>query len=283
MKEINLEELKNIELNMLIDFAKFCDDNNFTYYLSGGTLLGAIRHRGFIPWDDDIDIMMPREDYNKAIKTYKNDIYKIDSIRENPNSYNRYARINNIKTKLESNLRQHLKESVFIDIFPIDGLAGSKFKQDVIFGIQQILIAFHLSTILKYTISSRYEDREAGFFAWRKYLRTFIKFVMVATIGRTNPGIWASILNKIASRYSFYNRDYVAILVSGPHFTKERMPKNIYKNKVKVEFEGYKFWAPDGYDYYLKSLYGNYMELPPIDKRISHHDFKAYWKEEKDI
>jgi lipopolysaccharide cholinephosphotransferase len=61
------------------------------------------------------------------------------------------------------------------------------------------------------------------------------------------------------------------------------MPKNIYKNKVKVEFEGYKFWAPDGYDYYLKSLYGNYMELPPIDKRISHHDFKAYWKEEKDI
>ena len=71
MKEINLEELKNIELNMLIDFAKFCDDNNFTYYLSGGTLLGAIRHRGFIPWDDDIDIMMPREDYNKAIKTYK--------------------------------------------------------------------------------------------------------------------------------------------------------------------------------------------------------------------
>lgn len=52
---------------------------------------------------------------------------------------------------------------------------------------------------------------------------------------------------------------------------------------MKVEFEGYKFWAPDGYDYYLKSLYGNYMELPPIDKRISHHDFKAYWKEEKDI
>lgn len=64
---------------------------------------------------------------------------------------------------------------------------------------------------------------------------------MVATIGRTNPGIWASILNKIASRYSFYNRDYVAILVSGPHFTKERMPKNIYKNKVRLNLRDISF------------------------------------------
>lgn len=283
MKKISLDEMKKIELNMLIDFAKFCDDNNFTYYLSGGSLLGAVRHKGFIPWDDDIDIMMPREDYNKALKTYKSDIYEIDSIIVNESSYNRYARINNINTKLESNLRKNLEESVFIDIFPIDGLPDNKFLQYGIFCVQQLLIAFHLSTILKYTVSSRYEDRESGFFAWRKYFRTFIKFFMVATIGKTNPSTWALILNRIASKESFYNHDYVAILVSGPHFTKERMPKKVYERKVQVEFEGGKFWAPSDYDYYLKRLYGKYMELPPLDKRISHHDFKAYWKEENEI
>ena len=277
MHKIKMEEMKSLELAMLVDFANFCDKHHFKYYLSGGTLLGAIRHKGFIPWDDDIDIMMPREDYNACIKLYSHNYYEIDSLVNNSESYLRYARLYDRRTVLYSPWKKKMNESVFIDIFPIDGLPIGKGRQEILFLVQQIFMSLHLATILRFTVSNRYNDRDAGILAWRKYFRTFIKFVMQIAIGWTSPNTWARILNKIASKYSFYNQDEVAVLVSGPHGNKERMPKKIF-NDYSVEFEGRNFNTISGYDYNLCKLYGDYMQLPPIYKRNTHHTFEAYWK-----
>lgn len=277
MHKIEMEEMKSLELAMLVDFANFCDKHHFKYYLSGGTLLGAIRHKGFIPWDDDIDIMMPREDYNSCMRLYSHNYYEIDSLVNNSGSYLRYARLYDRRTVLYSPWKKKMNESVFIDIFPIDGLPIGKVRQEILFLVQQILMSLHLATILRFTVSNRYNDRDAGILAWRKYFRTFIKFVMQIAIGWTSPNTWARILNKIASKYSFYNQDEVAVLVSGPHGNKERMPKKIY-NDCSIEFEGYNFNTISGYDYYLRKLYGKYMELPPLGKRNTHHAFDGYLK-----
>lgn len=278
MKEISLDEMKKIQLDILVDIANFCDNNGINYYLAGGTLLGAIRHKGFIPWDDDIDIMMPRNDYKKFVHNYVNKKYKVDYIEIDKKCSNRYARVNNIDTVLVGSWKEEKEEHVFVDIFPIDGMPDNKFMQKFIFFRQSILINIHLATMLRYTVSNRYNDRNAGFLSWKKYIRTLIKFAMVFTIGRTNSRFWAKLIDNNAQRYKFENSNYVACLVSGSNGSKELMSKRIFQKKIKIVFENKKFWAPIGYNKYLSNLYGDYMKIPPKEKQVSHHDFIAYWK-----
>ncbi|WP_303997432.1 phosphorylcholine transferase LicD [Megamonas hypermegale] len=279
MKEISLNEQKKIQLEMLVDFANFCDENNITYYLSGGTLLGAIRHKGFIPWDDDIDIMMPREDYERALKMYKHEIYEANNININKECWIILGRISNNKTYLKGNWKDKYKESVYIDIFPLDGLPDNKFFQKLIFFIEQIFILCQVASVMKYSVTKKYADKNAGVLNWKIYFRTIIKYILITLIGKTKPQFWIKIVHKIATMKSFYKSNFMGCLIIGNYGTKEIMPKEVFKSKIQVDFEGYKFWAPIGYDCYLKSLYGDYMKLPPVEKRQSHHDFKAYWKE----
>ena len=103
MKKIETEEMKKLELDMLIDVAKFCDENDIRYYLSGGTLLGAVRHKGFIPWDDDIDISMPRPDYLKFVSTYNgsSEFYQVQSIENNDKYWRTFAKVFDTRTYLK--------------------------------------------------------------------------------------------------------------------------------------------------------------------------------------
>lgn len=280
MREISSDELKKIQLDILVDFAKFCDENKLSYYLAGGTLLGAVRHKGFIPWDDDIDINMPRDDYERFIKCFSHNYYEVRDISVCDEYLEKHAKVYDLRTYSDNGAvrKKFLSDGVSIDIFPIDGLSDSNFQNKVMALVVQILVSFHSATVLDYKISNRYKDRDAGVFDWKKHFRTVIKFLMIATIGKTSPKTWANLMHSFLKFYSFSKSDYVAGLISGIYGTKEIMPKDIYKSIILLDFEGHKFKCPVGYDYYLKRLYGNYMELPPIEKRQSHHNFKAYWK-----
>ena len=134
MKRLDINEIKQIELDILVNIAKFCDEYGLRYYLAGGTLLGAIRHKGFIPWDDDIDIIMPREDYIKFFKTYKSDcgFYKADSILNNADYWLQTGKVFDLRTIVINNNEKY-QFNIWIDVFPTDGVPKNIFLRYVHF------------------------------------------------------------------------------------------------------------------------------------------------------
>ena len=277
MREINIDELKKIEYDMLVDFAKFCDKNNLIYFLSSGTLLGAVRHHDFIPWDDDIDVMLPRKDYEKFVTSYKNKDYFVDDLLINNSCWGRCGKLKCRNTILESNLKENYKEKVFIDIFPIDGICDNKLIQKIKLSIIQLFINFHMSTITKCKPTKRYADKNAGILNWKTGVRTLLKYFLILTIGNTRPQFWTRIINGWLKKTDFNSARYAGFFAGGYYGTKELMPKKIFDKRIPMKFGKYDFWIPEEYDYYLTNLYGNYMKFPPIEKRQPHHAFKAYW------
>jgi len=262
---------------MLLDFAKFCDENHITYFLSSGTLLGAVRHKGFIPWDDDIDIMLPRPDYERAMALYKHSDYYLDDISINPKCYNRCGTLNNRHTIVESNLKPQYKSHVFIDVFPIDGISSNKLLRTLKLLFIQVMIYCHMATIVDYKPTHRYDDKNAGFLNWKKYSRIFMKYLMISTVGKTSPQYWAAKINNSLKKTDYNKAEYAGFFSGGYYGMKEVMKKKVFSARRPVSFEGHRMWAPVGYDRYLSGLYGDYMTPPPPEKRRSHHEFKAYW------
>ena len=266
MKQLTKEEIKNIQLKILNIVANYCDKENLTYFLGYGTLLGAVRHQGYIPWDDDIDILMPRPDYEKFIRDfcimedYKVYSYSIDS--EYPYTF---AKVSYEKSLLIEKTDLGFKKlGVNIDIFPLDGLPSSEKIRKKIF--RTIKIRENILDIKKISINknrSKYKN-------------------MILRIGKSilYPISYKKIIENInidASKYNYYDCDFIGNIVSSYGYD-EIMPKEIFEDKIKLKFEGDEFYAPIGYDKYLVNIYDNYMEMPPLENRVTHHNFKAYMK-----
>lgn len=267
-RKLSLEEIKAIEINILKFVRNVCQENHLRYFLCGGTLLGAIRHKGFIPWDDDIDILMPRDDYRRLIEILKdNEKYRSISIYYNDDYYYSFAKIIDPATNFyETELQRPIKGyGVYIDIFPIDGLPKSDLGLKIHFNVVMILRKLlYLSLNKSFQLSFKHWSRLPKFIVW--------KFVSIIGWKR-----WIQIIEGLAIKFDFHHSNKVACIVSG-YGKKELVHKVIFKKAIQVEFEGKKYCAPVGFDEYLTNLYGNYMELPPEEKRISHHLFEAYLK-----
>lgn len=283
MKKLTEKELKKIELEILINVAAFCDKHNIRYYLGGGTLLGAVRHKGFIPWDDDIDISMPRPDYIKFITSYNGTSpnYYVKSIEIDDTYWRTFAKVFDSRTFLFENTIRVKKEgnAVFIDVFPIDGLPKSWFKQQILFKQQEFLNFLYHGSAWNYTKSYKYNDSKSKFSSVKGWIRTIGKFIAITILYSLPTDKLIKLINRNASRWNFDDSEYVGAIVDCAHGAAcEKILKKIFEPRILFEFEKNLFWGPKGYNEYLSNLYGNYMELPPIDKRVTHHDFEAYWK-----
>ena len=268
MKKISTRKIKNIELNILMNFNEFCKKNNLRYYISGGTLLGAVRHKGFIPWDDDIDVCMPRSDYQKFITTYQssNSRYRLKSNQLN-NFSAPFTKIVDTKTKICSKYNiGNVDTNLWIDIFPVDGLPEN------IVEVQQIYDSCNFYRTLLNLCSAKLGEGKTAF---RKYSKYILK--PLANIYGKQRCI--DKIEQIAAQYQYETAKYVGAITWGLYGVGERMLKSEFEQAVEVEFEGHKFPAFSCWDSYLKGLYGDYMQLPPIEKRKT-HDMVAYLLDE---
>lgn len=264
IKKITVEEAKRISLEILKDVAAFCDNNGLTYFLTDGTLLGAIRHKGFIPWDDDIDIMMPRMDYEKFIQTYKSQIpnkYMLASPHDKYPFYY-FTKVYDVSTvKIEEGVvyKERQPLGIDIDIFPIDGQAED--EQEFRNNHKKRKCIYRWIALSNSSFRGSIKHKIATLFA---------KMV--------GSRYWVKKYNKIAQKYTFGETAKAGTMtVYGG--LRNRHSVTLFQEKAKVIFEEEYFWAPKNYHQFLENCYGDYMTPPPLDEQITHHSFVAYHKE----
>lgn len=259
-KPLSIEEIKKVELSILEFIDAICRNNNIKYFLAYGTLLGAVRHVGFIPWDDDVDIYMLREDYMKFIKItseHQDKRYQMLSSYNDPLYYYEFAKVVDNKTKINvKNVKENPKEGVWVDIFPLDSVSNYiKLQKSII----NISVACRILSVYKR-------------FPSEKRNKVFYPLWFVSKL--VGPRFFLKITEKLAM--GGHNDEMVGYMASMGvnHFY---FPKRWCDRTCVVEFEGNKYPAFEQYDEYLKYQYGDYMQLPPEDKRIS-HPVEAYWR-----
>ncbi|MBQ8907578.1 MAG: LicD family protein [Clostridia bacterium] len=257
-----MNELQAKILDILKWTDALCRAHQIRYYLMGGSMLGAVRHKGFIPWDDDIDIAVPREDYERLyeiLSRQESDTYCVETYQNgNKDFIYPYMKIYDKTTTVVEKSANRIKRGVFLDVFPIDGMAD--------FGEEQ---QKHFKRIRR-----NVNLLSAKVCAWRKE-RKFYKNMAIVAAKFIPAGSRLKLLARIdalCKRYEYDSSECVGVL-SGTYGEKEIMPRAYYGEPTEYEFEGMRFFGVEQYDLYLKKLYGNYMQPPPEDKRQSPHDF----------
>lgn len=257
-----IHKIQKITLEILKEVIKICNDNNIDYHLCRGTLIGAIRHKGFIPWDDDIDIAMPRKDFDKFLEIANDKLptkMEVLSYKHKEVYPFVHAKVSDTKTRVvEHYLEASGYESgVYIDVFPIDGITSNK-------GLQRI----HLSRIRFYEklliLSYLDENRHKEF--WKKLLIKLGK-----RIG--NRKKLHERIEKLLNKYPFEESELVNVMVKK---SKREVMKREDFQVMEAEFQGLKVNIPKGYNNYLKSLYGNYMDIPSEKDRRQHVQYMNY-------
>lgn len=262
INEEQLQRMKNIELDILIDVDKVCRALKITYYLCAGTLLGAVRHKGFIPWDDDIDIQMPRKDYNLFIEKGQSLLAKnhiISSYKTEPAFIGDFFKVvDNTTIFVEASTRKrNITKGVYIDIFPIDGIPDSKIKR--------FFFSFKISLLKQrinngYCASSIYKKRSIKGKIYN-FFSNFLTFFM-------SPEKATRKLNKYLSNCS--NDCSKFVIVESKY--KRLYEREIFGKPSVIKFENISFFAPKNVAAYLEKQYGNnYLTIPPQEKQVSHH------------
>lgn len=265
MKELSLQEIKDIEFEMLKVFRSFCEKNNIKYYLSHGTLLGAIRYNGFIPWDDDVDLLVPRSDYNRLIAIFKDDEkYRLFSPERNTKYGFPYAKLSDMTTrKEETGIDNGVHLGVDIDVFPLDAWDDNinEAKKEA----KRIRKSIGLLTL------SKKKNNRSSNMAKQIIIRGLI---LCCKIFGSSHYIKKIIKESYKTKQTGGN--YLGCKVWCVYGERGIIPAEVFADTTYVEFEGEMFPAPAGYDTYLACLYGDYMPEPPVEKRKTHHNFKAY-------
>lgn len=255
-------------LELYSEFEKICQRHGLRYYLGFGSVLGAVRHHGFIPWDDDLDIVMPRPDYEKFLALPQAELpdwVRIDSILENPDYHRLFAKVVDTRhsrvVELQRKTGYELSQGIFIDIFPLDGVGTGK----------PCLWWFCFKRKIHWTLGVYYSAVRPDMKHWPHYVCGWL-------LSLFHPEIRNSVdvlhhMDWWAKRYSFSDREYSSyVFYSVPRF----FEPGVFSNPKLVEFEGRTVPIPKKSELYLTLEYGDYMKLPPKSEQRPNHQ-KAMW------
>lgn len=261
MDEIS-QALKEVELRMFLEFLKICKKNSLSYFLVGGTALGAVRHKGFIPWDDDIDVALPREDYDRFLEIAQGllpDDMFLQTYKTDKNTPFSFAKIRKTDTTFIEKPTSMLKinHGVYIDIFPLDGYPKTFLKRKIL-SIKCRLLQLPVSNALFTEVHEQLTVKQK--------LANKLSAILY-------PDYREAVEKRdlLFKKHPYHASEIIANY-SGAWGIKEVMPKEIFGEGIKGSFEGIDVILPQHYHQYLTRLYGDYMELPPIEKRKAPHN-----------
>lgn len=271
--ELTIREIQAVSLEVLHTVSEICETQHLRYALIYGTLIGAVRHHGYIPWDDDVDIMMPRPDYEKLLA------YLHEHIGEYPNLrvFNRHTcpeypymitRISDDRYEIDMDNEKPYGMGVFIDIYPYDGLGKTK-KEALEYGLK----GDRLSSLC-------YQATRANFVIENttSLLRKIVKFPVYLASKIVGKDYFQNKLEALANRKDYDSSEYIGCVVWLSGGEKDIFLRNWFDETVMMQFDKYQFRVPKAYDQVLRHGYGDYMQLPPEKDRIGHHFYKVYKK-----
>lgn len=259
MKKLTLREIQLKELDILLYVKNFCEEHEIQYYLTGGTLLGAIRHQGFIPWDDDIDICMSRDNYNKFIKLFHNEFhghykgdFRIPGFAGSP-----FYKVFDLKTKIKTQYDSSTNY-VWIDVFPIDGLAEAPEK-----ALQEKRMMHFWGRLLLIGIANLGEGTNL--------VKRYLKYILKPLVLSYGINKVAQKMTDLALKHPYKEAKYVAEFTAiSSDIIEGKMLRTEFEKMEEAIFEGHKFPIFSCWKHYLEGNYGNFMELPPEQKRKIH-------------
>ena len=260
MKPLLPEEVRQIQCELLQHVADFCEASGLTYFLAYGTLIGAIRHDGFIPWDDDIDIAMPRQDYDKFVQSFNlhESHHRIIDFSLDQNYGISFAKVYDNRTWLYEYKYKEDKFGVYI-IFPIDGVVG-KWQMHKARIFDKLLHAKR-ANFKNRTLAKNLSNCIAKCLLYPFSIKDILRCV-----------------DKNVRQHLFGTTPYAGIMLE-TYGTCEVVETSVFSDTILHRFEDGEYRIPIGYDRWLRSIYGDYMQLPPKEQQNAHHFYKAYWKD----
>lgn len=268
MRSIPPEELKLIQLDILDILHSYCREQGLRYTISNGTLIGSVKFGGYIPWDDDIDVTMPRDDYQRLLDCFPELFkghYRLGSLDRNPHWDRFYAKLYDDRTLMRENRRDGVETGVNIDIFPADavpeedGMARRWFRRRLL-------------------IHRIFELKERKLFSPRAWWKTLLLIPAKLLLLPFGKRMLCEAAEREAVRWNGADSPRLSSLVSGYHLTGP-FSASAFDSLEKTDFEGHECLRFASFDEYLRAGYGDYTQMPPAERQVSHHRFSAFYKE----